>query len=101
MMMGTVGGAVLAAINLLLAAVLGIGAGGLASLGFRQAWGVKVALQDGLLAGLVAIVAGYLIGTFEAAHGAWGARVVVWVFAIALSSVVLKHLLRFALRSAH
>lgn len=98
--MGTVGGAVLAAINSLLAAVLGISAGGLASLGFRQAWGLKVALQDGLLAGLVAIVAGYLIGTFEAAHGAWGSRVVVWVFAIALSSVVLKHLLRLVAHSS-
>jgi hypothetical protein len=100
-MIGTVGGAVLAIINLLLAAVLGIGAGGLASLGFRQSWSLKVALQDGLIAGLVAIAATYLIGSFEAAHGAWGARVVVWVFGIALSSVVLKHLLRFVLRSAH
>jgi hypothetical protein len=100
-MIGTVGGAVLAVISLLLAAVLGIGVGGLSSLGFRQSWGLKVALQDGLLAGLVAIAAAYLIGSFEAAHGAWGSRVLVWVFAIALSSVVLKHLLRFALRSAH
>lgn len=100
-MIGTVGGAVLVAINLLLVAVLGIGAGGLASLGFRQSWGLKVALQDGLLAGFVAIVAIYLIGSFEAAHGVWGSRVVVWAFVIALSSVVLKHLIRLALRSAH
>ncbi|MGB6742034.1 MAG: hypothetical protein WBE38_00150 [Terracidiphilus sp.] len=100
-MIGTGGAFVLAVVNILFATVLGIGIGGLASLGFRQSWRLKVALQDGLLAGLVALVAAYLIGSFEAARGAVGAHVVVWVFAIALSSVVLKHLLRFALRSAH
>jgi hypothetical protein len=98
-MIGTVGGAVLLVIDLLLLAVLGIGAGGLASLGFRQSWGLKIALQDGLLAGLVAIAATYLIGSFEFAHGASGDRLVVWVFVITLSSVVLTHLLRFVLHS--
>lgn len=98
-MIGTIGGAVLAVISLLLAAVFGIGAGGLSSLGLRQPWNHKVALQDGLLAGLVGIVTAYLIGRLEASEGTWGTNVVLWVFAIALSSVVLKHLLRFALRS--
>jgi len=100
-MIGTGGVIVVAMVNILFATVLGIGIGGLASLVLRQPWGRRVALQDSLLSSLVAFVAAYVIGSFEAAHGAWGAHVVIWVFAIALCSVVLKHFLRYVFRSAH
>jgi hypothetical protein len=99
-MIGTVGGAVLAALCFLFAAVLGIGAGGIASLGFRQSWGLKVALQDGLLAALVAIAAAYVIALVEASRGVWESRVS-WVLFIALCSVILKHLIRFTRNSIH
>ena len=98
-MIGTVGGAVLTVVSILFVVVLGIGVGGLASLGFRQSWSFKVALQDSLLAALVGVVAAYIIAMVEASRGVWASRVEL-VMAIALSSVVLRHLLRFAFRAA-
>jgi hypothetical protein len=100
-MIGTIGGAVLVAINILFAATLGIVAGGLACLGFRQSWGLKVALLDGILAAFVAVVTAYVVAMIEASRGVWGSRVVILVLAIALGSAVLRHFLQFALRPAH
>jgi len=100
-MIGTIGGAVLVVVNVLFAAALGVAAGGLACLGLRQSWGLKVALMDAGLAGLVAVIAGYVVATIEASRGVWGSRVIL-ILAIALGSVVLRHLLlRFAVRSAN
>jgi hypothetical protein len=99
-MIGTTGGAVLVVVNILFAAALGIGAGGLACLGFRQPWGLKVALLDGVLAAFVAVVAAYVVAMIEASRGIWGSRVIL-VLAIALGCAVLRHLLQFALRPAH
>ena len=99
-MVGTTGGAVLVVVNILFAAALGIGAGGVASLGFRQSWSLKVALLDGVLAAFVAVVAAFVIAMLDASRGAWGSRVIL-VLAIALGSAVLRHLLQFALRPAN
>jgi len=71
-MIGTTGGAVLVVVNILFAAALGIVAGGLACLGFRQSWGLKVGLLDGILAAFVAVVAAYVVAMIEASRGVWG-----------------------------
>lgn len=99
-MIGTVGGAVLAVIGLGFAAVLGIRVGRLTGFGFHQSWGLKVALQDGAIAILLFVAATFGAAIIEGPKGDWDARTIL-IFAVALGSVVLKHLAQFALRSAN
>lgn len=99
-MIGTTGASVLFLINVIFAGVLGIGAGGLTCLVLRRSWGVKDALIDALLAAVVAVTAAYLISAIETARGVWESRVAL-ILAIAVGSVVVRHLIRLALRSAN
>jgi hypothetical protein len=98
-MIGTTGATVLFSINVLFAALLGIGAGGLTCLALRQSWGLKEALIDAVLAAVVAVVAAYVVAAIESARGVWESRVLL-ILAIAVASVVVRKLIRLKLRSA-
>jgi phage baseplate assembly protein W len=99
-MIGTTGATVLFLINVLFASLLGIGAGGLACLVLRRPWGIKVALIDAVLAAVVAVVAAYVVAAIENARGIWESRVTL-ILVIAVASVVVRHLIRLALRSSN
>jgi hypothetical protein len=97
-MIGATGATVLFLINVLFASVLGICAGGLLCLVLRRHWGLKGALIDAALAAVVAVVAAYVVAAIESARGVWESRVTL-ILAIAVASVVLRHLIGRALRS--
>ena len=97
-MIGTTGATVLALINILIAGVLGIGASGFTCLALRRPWGLRPALIDAVLAAGIAVTAAYVFAATESARGAWGSGVTL-VLAIAVASVVVRHLLLLALRS--
>ncbi len=87
-------------INILLASVLGVITGGLTCLALRRFWGLKQALIDAVLAAVVAVAAAYSVSAIESARGIWESRVAL-ILAIAVGSVVIRHLIRFVLRSAN
>ena len=62
--------------------------------------GFKDALVDAVLAAVVAVVAAYLVSAIENARGVWESRVAL-ILAIAAASVVIRHLMRLALRSTN
>ena len=99
-MIGTTGATVLFSINVLFASVLGIGAGWLTCMALRRSWGLKEALIDAVLAAVVAVVAAYVVAAIESARGVWESRVAL-ILAIAVASVVVRHLIRLTLRSAN
>ena len=99
-MIGTTSGAVLLIVNLVLAAVLGVGAGGLTRLVLRRTWGLNSALLDGALAAIVAVIAAYAVSAIDNARGVLESRVGL-VLAIAAASVVVVDLMRLAVRSSH
>ena len=99
-MIGTSGATVLFVVNVLFASVLGVGAGGLTCFLVRRPWGFKDALMDTVLAAVVAVVAAYLVSAIENARGVWESRVAL-ILAIAAASVVIRNLMRLALRSAN
>lgn len=101
MMIGTSGATVLALINILLAGVLGIGAGGLTCLALRRPWGLKPAIIDFVLAVGIAVAAAYVFAAIESARGAWGSGGVTLVLAIAVAGVVVRHLLLLARRPSN
>jgi len=94
-MIGTKGAFVLVVVNLILASILGVIAGGLLTLALRKQWGIRGALMDALLAALVAVSAATIISVIDNARGVLESRVAV-VLAIATGGVVLRHLLRLA-----
>lgn len=98
-MIGTTGATVLFSINVLLAGVLGIGAGRLACLALRRHWGLKEALIDVVLAAVVAAAAAYVVAAIESARGVWESSVAL-ILAIAVAGVVVRHLFRLTPRSA-
>jgi hypothetical protein len=100
MMIGTTGATILYLINVLLASVLGVGAGGLTCLILRLKWGVKAALIDAVLAAIVAVITAYVAATIETARGVWASNVTL-VLVIAVISVVIRHLVQLALRPAN
>jgi phage baseplate assembly protein W len=63
----------------------------------RRSWGLKEALIDAVIA---AVVAAYVVSAIESARGVWESRVAL-ILAIAVASVVVRHLIRLALRSAN
>ena len=98
-MIGTDGAAILVLVHLIFASVLGIAAGGLTSLVLRRHWGMKVAVIDGVLGLVVAVISAYVVSAIDTAHGALQSRVTL-ILTLAVVSVVLWHLLRLALSSA-
>jgi len=99
-MIGTTGATVLFLINVLLAGVLGVAAGGLTCLAIRRSWGLKGALIDAVLAAVVSVAAAYVIAAIESARGVGESRIAL-ILAIAVASVVVRHLIRLRLRSAN
>jgi hypothetical protein len=99
-MIGTTSATVLFLLNVLFASVLGVGAGGITCLVLRRPWGVKDFLIDAALAAVVAVIAAYVVSAVEATRGIWESRVAL-ILAIAVASVVVRHLIRLALRSAN
>ncbi len=99
-MIGISGAAVLLVVNVILASLLGVGAGGLTCLLLRRPWGVKAALIDAGLAVVVAVVAAYTISAIDDARGVLESRVGV-VLAIATASVVVMHLMGVGLRPSN
>ena len=95
-MIGTTGAFVLFIINIILAGMLGIVAGGLTCLVLRQPWNLRAVLQDALLAAGVALLAAYFLATIETARGVCGSLVGP-VLAIAAASVLLRRILGFVL----
>jgi hypothetical protein len=98
-MIGTVNAEVIALVNLVLAGVLGIGAGGLTSLVLRRRWSLKTAFVDGVFAFVVAFILAYVLSEILARLGIW-TSLVEPVLAIAAASVVARHLVLMA-RSRH
>lgn len=92
-MVGTKGAAVLFAVNILFASILGIGVGGLTCLMLRRHWALKTALIDAGLAGVIAIIAAYVVSAVDAHRGIWESRITL-VLAIAVISVIGRHILR-------
>ena len=99
-MIGTTGATVVSVVIVLFAAILGVGAGGLACLVLRQLWGLKVALIDAAIAAAITVIAAYIGAAIAMARGVWESRVAL-ILIIAVGSVVVRHLIRLALRSAH
>jgi hypothetical protein len=97
-MIGTTGATVLFIVNSIFASVLGIGTGGLACLALRKPWSLKAALIDAVLAAVVAAIAAYAVSAVDMARGELQSRLTL-IFAIAVGSVVLRHLLRRVPRS--
>jgi putative flippase GtrA len=98
-MIGTTGAAVLLLVSIVFASVLGSGAGALISFVLRRPWGLRAALTDAVLAAVVAVIAACVVSAIDNARGVWESRVGL-VLAIALGSVVLRHLFRLAFRFA-
>ena len=99
-MIGIKGAAILVIVNLILASLLGLGAGGITSLVVRRRWGLKTALVDAALAAGVAVLAAFAILSIDSARGIVVSRV--WLtFAISVVSVILKHLVRPTINRAH
>jgi hypothetical protein len=99
-MIGTNGAAVLLLVDIIFASVLGIGAGGLTCLALRRPWSLKAALIDAVLAAVVAVIAAYVVSAIDNARGVLESRVTL-VLAIATASVVVRHLMRLAVRSSN
>ena len=99
-MVGTTGAIVLVTINGLLASLLGIGAGGLTCLLLRQSWSLKQCLVDAVIAAAMAFAAAYVVSAIDSARGIWESRVAL-ILAIAVASVVVRHLVRLAFRSTN
>jgi hypothetical protein len=99
-MIGTTGATVLFLVNVILAGVLGICAGGLTCLVLRRPWSLKAALVDAVLAAVVAVISAYVVSAIDNARGALESRVGL-ILAIAAASVVVKHLMRLAVRSSN
>lgn len=97
-MIGTSGVTVLFSINVLFACVLGMGASGLTCLVLRLPWGLKDILVDAVLAAVVAVIAAYAISAIDSARGVWESRVTL-ILTIAVGSVVVRHVIRFAIQS--
>jgi hypothetical protein len=97
-MIGTEGAAILVLVNLIFAGVLGIAAGGLTSLVLWRPWGLKVAVVDGVLASVVAVISAYVITAIDVARGVLQSRVTL-ILTLAVVSVVLWHLLQRTVRS--
>jgi hypothetical protein len=66
----------------------------------RRPWGLKAAVIDAVFAAIVGVIAAYVVSAIEIARGVWESRVAL-ILAIAVASVVIRHLVRLALRSAN
>ena len=98
-MIGTSGATVLFVVNVLFASVLG------SELALLHAsccggLGVQRCSHRCRACGGVAVVAAYLVSAIENTRGVWESRVAL-ILAIAAASVVIRHLMRLALRSAN
>ncbi len=92
-MIGTTGANIVIIFYLLVACVLGIGAGGLTCFALRRSWNLKQAVVDAALALLVAVVTAYVVAEADIARGV---REPSWalIITIAIASIVTRHFIR-------
>lgn len=83
-------------IILFVSCVIGVFIGLVVSLAFRLHWNLKVAAFDVVLAPAVVVASGSLYASIARARGQLDSGVR-WVLLTAAASVVLRHLVRFAL----
>src|SRR5690242_2624078 len=93
-MIGTTGATIVILIYLLVTCVLGIGAGGLTCLVLRRSWNLSQALIDAVLVVVVAVATAYVVDAIDTPRGVWESRNGL-ILAIAISSVVARHFIRF------
>ncbi len=97
----TSGGAtVIALITLIVSCVVGGIVGFLTCLACRLPWNFKVAAWDVLLVAVVSIASAYAYSAIAIARGQMDSGVK-WILLTAAASVVVRHLIRLALRPAH
>ena len=97
----TSGGAtVIAFITLIVSCVVGVIVGFLTCLACRLPWNFKVAAWDVLLVAAVSIASAYAYSAIAIARGQMDSGVK-WILLTAAASVVVRHLIRLALRPAH
>jgi hypothetical protein len=99
-MIGTTGATIVIVFYVLVTCVLGIGAGGLTCLVLRQSWNVRQALIDAVLVVGVTVVTAYVVDAIDIPRGVWESRNGL-ILAVAVGSVVARHLIRFVFRSTH
>jgi hypothetical protein len=99
-MIGTTGATIVILVKVLVACVLGIGAGGFTCLALRLSWRPKEALIDAVLTTVVTVATAYVVAAIDIPRGVWESRDGL-ILAIAVGSVVVRHFVRLALRSAH
>jgi hypothetical protein len=92
-MLGTTGATVLFVVNVVFAGVLGGCAGGLVCLALRRRWTLRTGLTDAALGAAAALIAAYVVSAIGSAHGVWESRVTL-IIAIAVASIVARHILR-------
>lgn len=97
----TSGGAtVIALVTLIVSCVVGGIAGLLTCLACRLQWNLKVAAWDVVLVAVVSITSAYSYSAIAIARGQMDSGVK-WILLTAAVSVVVRHLIRLALRPAH
>ena len=99
-MIGTTGATIVIVFYVLVACVLGIGAGGLTCLVLRRSWNVRRAFIDTVLVVGVTVATAYVVAAIDIPRGVWESRNGL-ILAIAIGSVVARHFIRFMLRSTH
>ncbi|HZP24465.1 MAG TPA: hypothetical protein VFB04_13525 [Terriglobales bacterium] len=87
----------IALVTLVVSSVIGVSIGFGACLVFRLPWNLKVAAIDAVLVVAVSIASAYVYSAIAMARGQLDSGVK-WILLTAAVSVVLRHLVRFALR---
>jgi hypothetical protein len=96
-MIGTTGGAILAAVSLVFAGLLGVGAGGFGCLVLRLRWSFKDAAIDAGVAALVFITGAFIDTTIASARGVWQSHEATILF-VAANSAAARELIRLTRR---
>jgi hypothetical protein len=99
-MLSSSGATIIALVTLVVSCVVGGIVGFLTSLVCRLQWNFKVAAWDVLLVAVVSIASAYAYSAIAIARGQMDSGVK-WILLTAAASVVVRHLMRLALRPAH
>jgi hypothetical protein len=99
-MIGTTGATIVILIKILVACVLGIGAGCITRFALRRSWSLKEAFIDAVLVVVVAVTAAYVVDAIDISRGVWESRDGL-ILAIVIGSVIGRHLIRVILPSTH
>jgi hypothetical protein len=99
-MLSSSGATIIALVTLVVSCVVGGIVGFLTCLVCRLPWNFKVAAWDVLLVAVVSIASAYAYSALAIARGQMDSGVK-WILLTAAASVVVRHLIRLALRPAH